>query len=169
MTAFQLSQSLVGTAILFDAASFQFRSRKAILWCFLASSALISAHFFVLGEMIGGVLYSLTFARFLTGYFSQKRHWLILFICLSLIAFCFTYCTPISVLALFGSLASTCAAFQPTDLKLRVYMLTGTLLWLVFNWSIWSPTAVVRQSIFVVSNLLGLWRYYGVKNDGREK
>jgi hypothetical protein len=78
----------------------------------------------------------------------------------SFCTFLFTFESNYSVLALIGSLASTYGAFQREDLRLRKFMFVGTLSWLIFNLITYSPLAVVRQSLFALSNLVGFWRFY---------
>ncbi len=160
MTNFAISQSLVAAAIAFDLASFQFKNREKLLFCFIASSGLLSIHFFVLGQNVGGVLYLLTLLRFLTAYISKSPVWLFVFLAASVGAFLVTYQSMYSVLALSGALASTYGAFQREDLRLRIFMFAGTVSWLAFNLLIFSPVAVMRQSLFALSNLVGLWRFY---------
>ena len=164
MSSFVISQILVAVAIAFDIASFQFKNREKLLACFMASSALLSIHFFVLDQNIGAALYLLTFLRFFTAFFSKSTIWLFVFLPASIAAFLFTYQSAISFLALFGALASTFGAFQRDDLRVRILMLVGTISWLAFNLVIFSPLAVVRQSLFAISNLVGLWRFYGRPN-----
>lgn len=161
MTEFELSQIMVAGAIAFDVASFQFKARKKLLICFLASSGLISAHFFMLGQNVGGFLYLLTLLRFFTAYFSKSTVWIFVFLAASVGAFILNYQSMYSILALIGALASTYGAFQQNDLRIRIFMLVGTLSWLAFNIIVFSPVAVVRQCLFAVSNLVGLVRFYG--------
>lgn len=40
-------------------------------------------------------------------------------------------------------------------------MLIGTSIWLLNNAMIGSPTAVLMELLFIGSNLLGYYRYYG--------
>lgn len=161
MGNFALSQWLVIGVLLFDAASFQFKDRKKLLICLLCSSGLLSAHFFILDQSIGGALYLLTFCRFLAAaYFAKSQAILLIFLLATIGTSFFTYHSLISGFALVGSLSSTYGAFQRSDLRIRLFMLVGTISWLVFNVVIFSPMAVVRQLIFATSNLVGLWRFY---------
>lgn len=146
--------------MVFDIASFQFRTREKLLICFLASSGLISAHFLIQGEVTGGALYALTFLRFLAAYSSKSPYWLTAFLVASIGACVVTYQSVYSLLALAGALASTYGAFQREDLRIRIFMLVGTTFWLVFNLVIFSPVAVARQVMFAVSNIVGLWRFH---------
>lgn len=160
MTNFAISQVLVAAAIAFDIASFQFKAREKLLICFLASSGLISIHFFLLGQSVGGALYLLTFLRFLTAFLSKSWLWLYAFLVASVGAVAITYQSMFAILALCGALASTYGAFQKDDRRIRVFMFIGTVSWLAFNLFIFSPVAVLRQSLFALSNVVGFWRFY---------
>jgi hypothetical protein len=65
ISAFLLSQILIGLAFLFDLASFQFKERKYTLVCFALAAALISAHYFLLEQDTAGFIIALSAARFL--------------------------------------------------------------------------------------------------------
>ena len=49
LSAYTLSQILIGIAFCFDLASFQFREKKRVLLCLCLACLLISAHFWLLG------------------------------------------------------------------------------------------------------------------------
>jgi hypothetical protein len=52
------------------------------------------------------------------------------------------------------------AAFQEDDRRLRQLMIVGTSFWLLHNYLIGSPTAVLMEVLFISSNLAGYYRYY---------
>ena len=50
ISAFAISQILIGIAFLFAVASFQFKAREHILVCFFALTLFIAAHYYFLEE-----------------------------------------------------------------------------------------------------------------------
>lgn len=54
----------------------------------------------------------------------------------------------------------TYASFQGKDFTLRLLMIVGTVCWIVHNLLAFSPLAVVMETVFLISNLVGLWRFY---------
>ena len=50
LSAFVLSQILISIAIVFDLASFQFKSRREIIGCLCFAGILISSHFILLEQ-----------------------------------------------------------------------------------------------------------------------
>ena len=73
-----------------------------------------------------------------------------------------TFSGLLSVLSFSATLFQTTAAFCQSDQRLRQLMIVGTSLWLVHNYLAGSPTAVLMEVLFIGSNLVGYYRYYGV-------
>lgn len=157
---FWISQVLVGVAFIFDTVSFQLKERRRILVCLIISSILIGAHFFVLGKTTAGVLVFISTARFLTSYFTTNRRFMFLFMALVPVVLVFTYQSPVSLLASLASLFITWGSFHPTDKRLRQSMMVGTTLWLTHNILVKSPVAAMVELFFLISNLVGYYRFY---------
>ena len=59
-----------------------------------------------------------------------------------------------------SALIQTIASFQNRDLHLRLCMVMGTSFWITHNIFASSPVAIIMESLFLSSNLLGLYRFY---------
>lgn len=160
INSFLLSQILIGIAFLTDFASFQFKDRKIIVLFLCISAALISAHYFLLEKNTAGVLMIMSVIRFLTSYFSTRKIFMFSIIGISFLAFIFTYSTPPSILILISVLFFTIGAFQKKDKKLRPLLMCGTCLMITYDAIIFSPMAILLESSFLVSNLVGYYRFY---------
>ena len=160
MTPFILSQILVGIAFFSDFCSFQFKKREHVLVFFIISSILISAHFFILEVYTAGFLAIISTIRFVTFYFSTHKNFLYLFVLLTIVIFMLSYENYISVISFLGTLLVTIAVFQKNDKILRLIMMSGTSCWILHNVLIFSPVAVVLEASFLVSNLIGYYRFY---------
>lgn len=158
--SFLLSQILVGIAFFTDFASFQFKDRKKILLLLCTSAALISAHYFLLEKNTAGVLMIMSVIRFITSYFSTRKIFMFSIIGISFLAFIFTYSSPPAILILISVLFFTIGAFQKTDKKLRPLLMLGTCLMITYNVIIFSPMAIFLESSFLISNILGYYRFY---------
>ncbi len=66
----------------------------------------------------------------------------------------------LDLLSLAGSLLQTRAAFCRNDKRLRELMFVGSGCWLLNNILLGSPMAVLMESVFIGSNLLGYYRFY---------
>lgn len=160
MSAFMLSQVLVGFAIVFDLMSFQFKDRKKIVGCLFCAGVLISSHFILLEQWTAASLMLIATIRYLTSIFSTSPKLMTLFCGTSAIATVVTFSGITSVLSCLGSMFQTVAAFNKDDKKLRELMLIGTSFWLIHNYVVGSPTAVLMEVLFISSNLIGYYRHY---------
>ncbi len=158
--AFLISQLLIGIAFITDFLSFQFKDRKKILFLLCISVTLISSHYFLLGKTTAGVLTLISLLRCSIAYFSTKKIWMFLLFGLSILGFSLTYTEPISFVIFFGLILITIGAFQKKDKNLRTIIMSGTVLMIIYNVLIFSPIAVALESSFLISNLIGYYRFY---------
>lgn len=164
MSLFFISQALVIIAIAFDLMSFQFRERKRIVVCLFCATVLIAGHFVLLEHWTAASLMLIASIRYLTSVFSTSSKLKYFFCTASLIATLFTFSGLLSVLSCLASLLQTVAAFNKDDKRLRVMMVVGTSVWLLHNYLVGSPTAVLMSILFMSSNLIGYYRYYYKKD-----
>ncbi|QMW13859.1 MULTISPECIES: YgjV family protein [Pseudoalteromonas] len=157
---FILSQCLVAIATLLDLASFQFKQRQFILACLFSSVLLTSVHFLLLDNLSAASLMLIAAVRYVYCIFARKTRMMVVFMLLSITAVSLTWYNWVSVIALAATLIQTYASFQSKDLSLRLMMVVGTLCWITHNALLFSPVAVVMETVFLLSNLVGIWRYY---------
>tara|TARA_B100000700_G_C15026980_1_gene848675 strand:+ start:896 stop:1438 length:543 start_codon:yes stop_codon:yes gene_type:complete len=157
---FILSQCLVAIATLLDLASFQFRQRHVILACLFSSVLLTSVHFLLLDNLSAASLMLIAAVRYAYCIFARKTWVMVTFMLVSISAVSLTWYNWVSFIALVATLIQTYASFQGKDLSLRLMMVIGTLCWITHNAIMFSPVAVVMETVFLLSNLLGIWRYY---------
>ncbi|CAH9058487.1 hypothetical protein PSECIP111951_01886 [Pseudoalteromonas holothuriae] len=160
MTPFFLSQILVAIAIGFDLMSFQFKDRQKIVTCLFFAGTLISSHFILLEQWTAASLMVIATIRYLVSVFSTSSKLKYLFCTASVISTAVTYSGLVSVVSCFASIFQTVAAFNNDDRRLREFMIVGTALWLLHNYLIGSPTAVIMEILFIGSNLVGYYRHY---------
>jgi ASC-1-like (ASCH) protein len=159
-TPFLISQILIGIALVFDLASFQFKNRKRILICFAVAASLISTHFFLLGENTAGSVVALSAVRFVVSIFTTDKRLLWLFLGLILAAGVITFDGVEDVLSVSAMLLSTFSAFSAQDKRLRLFMMVASTLMITHNILIFTPAGIVLESFFLASNLFAYYRYY---------
>ena len=157
---FILSQCLVAIATLLDLASFQFKQRQAILACLFSSVLLTSVHFMLLDNFSAACLMLIAALRYGYCIFARKTWVMIAFMLLSISAVLLTWQSWVSFIALSATLLQTYASFQGKDFTLRILMIVGTIGWIAHNTLVFSPLAVFMETVFLISNLVGLWRFY---------
>ncbi|MDC5807814.1 YgjV family protein [Vibrio europaeus] len=160
MDVFFLSQVLVAIAICFDLMSFQFKDRKKIVACLFCAGVLISTHFALLSEWTAASLLGVATLRYLVSIFSTSSILKYVFCSASVLVTGATFTGLTSIIGCMGSVLQTLAAFQENDRRLRELMIIGTALWLLHNYLVGSPTAVLMEVLFISSNLFGYYRYY---------
>lgn len=157
---FLISQILVGIAFFFDLLSFQFKNRTKILICFCVSSTLLACHFALLSHWTACVVGIVSVIRFVVSYFTASKRVMLLIMALSILVSWVTYSGVLTVLACVGTLIYTYAVFNSDDKSLRIFMMLGTAYWIVHNIIAQSPSAVALDSFFLISNMVGYYRYY---------
>ncbi|BDY04775.1 YgjV family protein [Ferrimonas sp. YFM] len=169
MSPFLISQALVAVAILLDLSSFQFRQRRRILQCLCLSTLLTSVHFGLLEQWTGAGLMLLASARFAVSLFSTAKGWQGVFVVAGVGVTLLTWAGLPSLLSGIGSTIQTLAAFRRCDRQLRLTMLVGISFWLAHNIVIGSPMAIALESLFILSNLVGYQRHYGLPGFGSKQ
>ncbi|QQX79410.1 YgjV family protein [Shewanella sp. KX20019] len=162
MSAFMLSQCLISIAIVFDILSFQFKQKQKIVACLCVSGVLISSHFALLEQWTATALMLLATMRYYVSIFSHSKRLMCIFLSLNTLVLAYTFSGVLSLLSFTGSSVQTMAAFCHSDLRLRQLMLIGTSIWLINNALLGSPAAVVMELLFISSNLIAYYRYYGL-------
>lgn len=159
MSPFLISQLLATATLITGMAAFQLRNRKHILrgWSLAASFAAV--HFFILGSNEAGILITITAVRFLVSSFTTDRRLMYLFMALAVFGFAWTYESPVSWLAFVSTLAGTWGSFHGSAKAVRLTMMLAEVLWAIHNLIIWSPVAVIMETLFFGSNLIGLLRH----------
>ncbi|MFT4311477.1 MAG: YgjV family protein [Candidatus Woesearchaeota archaeon] len=159
-TFFLVSQILVFIAIITDALSFQFKSKNVVLFFLATSALLISLHYFFLLEIVAGIIFLISFVAYVVATKSSSRNWIYFFILLVIIPFYFLYSSWTDIVVFIGTCIAIIARFQKKDKRLREFMMIATSIIIFYNFLIFSPGGILITSIFLISNLVGYYRYY---------
>ena len=160
LSAFVLSQILIGVAFLFDLASFQFKNRKTTLLLFTCAASLISAHFFLLGATTAGFLVAVSATRFFVSIFTTHRFLKYFFLVLIIGLGAYTFDGYEDIFSILAVVLGTFAAFQNNERTLRHFMMLGTISIIVHNLIIWTPAGILLEAFFLGSNLVSYYRFY---------
>ncbi|MCE9678127.1 YgjV family protein [Shewanella sp. AS1] len=163
MSAFLLSQLLIAIAIVLDLISFQFKQKRFIVTCLALSCMLSGAHFALLEQWTAAALMWLACVRYFVTIFSHARSLLALFLTLNCVMTYFTFAGILSLVSFAGSSMQTIATFSKSDRHLRLLMIVGTSIWLLNNLLVGSPMAALMEFAFLCSNIIGYYRYYGIR------
>jgi hypothetical protein len=128
--------------------------------CLSFAGILISSHFILLEQWTAACLMGIATLRYITSIFLTAPMLKYFFCSASIVATILTYSGLVSVLSCLGSIFQTVAAFNKDDKCLRELMIIGTSFWLIHNYLVGSPTAVIMEIMFIASNLIGYYRYH---------
>ena len=159
MNPFYISQLLAFAAFLSGMAAFQVKQRHHILTGWFISASLNAAHFFVIGAHEAGVLVSITAIRFLLSSRTDSKYLMAIFLCLTGLGFIAAYESAVSLIALGASFTGTVGSFQKDTRFVRGSMIIASSLWATHNGLIGSPIAMIMEIAFIVSNLVGFYRF----------
>lgn len=160
LTPFLLSQILVFFALLADIASFQCKERKNILLFFTISATLLACHYFLLDRYTAFLLVFMSAIRYAIAYFSTRKEWMYLFIAISTVATIILYKDFLDIIMYIANVIGSIVAFQKSDKSLRLLAMSWTSLVIVYNILVKTPMGVLIETIFLLSNFVGYYRYY---------
>lgn len=161
MTPFAWSQLLAAVGAVFGIVSFQLRERRSVLLCLIALSCFNASHFLVLGRTTPAILLFLTVTQFITALISRHRAFVAIYLVAAAITIGLSYNGIPSWLAFGAFTCGTIGSFQHSDRVLRMCFCAGNLFWIVHNVLVGSPVAILIETAFLTSNLVGYWRLYG--------
>ncbi len=164
MDAFLVSQVLAGLALISDSISFQCKRREYILACLVVSSALLGVHFYLLEVYTAAAIGVISVARFLLSIFYIRRWLMWLFLLATLLIAVVTYNGILTILSATATSCFTIGAFQNNDKLLRILSICAVCLWIVHNALAGSFMGVLLECVFLISCLIGYYRFYIKRN-----
>lgn len=159
-TFFILSQIFALFVIVFDVLSFQFKDRKKVIVCFAFAATFNAIHFLLLAKILTAVLVSFSILRFIVSYFTTDKKFMYLFLFLNTITSILLFSEIFDVVIFIGLSLIIIGVFQKNDKNMRLIMMAGTSFVIFYNILIFTPVGILVESIFLVSNIVGFYRYY---------
>ena len=155
-----IAQSFALAAMIVSVVSQQFKDRRWLLIFFIIGNLLNSVHFLLLAAITGFVLAIIGAVRFAVSIFSTNKLWLGFFLLINTVALPFIFeGILLSGTAYIAATAIIVSTFLKSDHWMRVCIIVGALGWLVYGVMIGSIIAMVSNGIFLVSSILGWYRY----------
>lgn len=157
---FILSQVFAWAALILSVASFQFKNRKYILLCLIISALCIALQYFFLERYVWAALVWVWFCRYLCSYYYPKK-FLIPFFISAFWALTYIFWKDVfDLLPFLAASTNTLGAFQKNDKYLRIFMLFGSPLLIIYYFLIGSPVWLLLEAMFLWSNIVWYYRYY---------
>ncbi len=160
LNAFWISQILIGLAFISDAFSWQFKKREVVLFIIAISCILIGTHYLLLEEYTGAIIDYLAALRCFISIFSTKKYWMWIFLFLLFVSTYFSYKNTNDLFVFIAHIFFNIATFQDKDKQLRELIMAGMPFLIIYNILIFSPAAIALECFFLLSNMIGYWRFY---------
>jgi len=171
---FLLAQIFWAIGLILELITFQFKNRKTILVLLMFWTVFWAIHFYFLNELVSAWILVWSALRLLVAflldkdwkYFTLSKYFF--FISLFLITI-FLYKSYIDFIVLFAWLTAVISSFQKKDKLLRIWAMVSTFAWLVISILVWTPISIVASTTFLISNIIGYWRFYWNKKSHGKK
>ena len=125
------------------------------------STLLVGTHFFLLGQEAAAIVVFSSTVRFFVSIWYVRPYLWVVFSLLGCVPLIWFHSSADIFIAAVNVLFSY-ATFQPTDKLLRLWMAPSIILLIGFNIHVGSPMAVLLETVFLTSNVVGYIRYYGL-------
>jgi hypothetical protein len=155
---------LIGVlALLANLSLFQINTRKNMLLLGLATCLLWAMHFYFLGAMTGFAMNLIAAGRFLAYYKTKpakQNRWLMwLFIGITALATTLTWKGAISLLPFIGTACMVIAFWQTNTKHIRRLALASSPPWIIYGVIVGSYPVIAAETLLMVSNLIGQYRF----------
>jgi len=158
--AYLFAQVFALAAMLVSIASQQYKKRKSILIFFIIANLLNTVHFLLLGAVTGVALSIIGAVRFAVSIFSIKKLWLVFFLLVNTVALYFVFeGFALSGVSYFAATFIIISTFLKSDHWMRVCIILGASGWLIYGILIGSIVAILSNSFFLISSIIGWYRY----------
>ena len=157
---FIISQVFALIALILSVLSFQFKDRKYILFCLIISALCIALQYVFLERYVWAALVAIGFIRYLVSYYYPKPFLIPFFVFGFWILTWVFWKDYYDILPFLSASTNTIGAFQKNDKYLRIIMLFGSPLLILYYFLIVSPVWILLELMFLGSNLIGYYRYY---------
>jgi len=156
---FILSQIFAFFAIISNFIVFQFKKRDYILISLGVTAFFLAIHYTLLFKFAAALLFLIAMFRSLLFLFTTHKKYLIIILTINTLVFILLFDGWILLFQYFGLSFLTIGSFQKDNKKLRIYMMFGILLILIYNILIFTPFGILKESIFLISGIIGYYRF----------
>ena len=160
---FIASQIFVGIALILSVLSFQFKERRTIILLLIFSAICIALQYIFLERYVGAALVTVGFLRYLCSYYYPKDFLIPVFIIAFALLTAIFWRDMYDILPFLSASINTLGAFQNDDKRLRIIMLFGSPLLILYYLLIGSPIWIILEWMFLASNLVWYYRFYHQK------
>lgn len=175
ITLFYLfSQLFALAATLFSLYAFQRRRKVQILNYTVIAAACSVMHYVFLGAWAGAGSKGISMVRNALAARDARMHKVskiapLIFVVLYIVVGFFSYESPASLLPIVGSCVYTVGIYFGDATRLRYVVMLASAIWLVYNILVFSIVGIAAESIFILNDLIAIYRYRQRKKHPKSK
>lgn len=160
VSAFVLSQILVGGALLLNLFSFQFKRRLIVIGLLALSTALVASQLYFLGQTTAALLVLYAVLYFLVSLKTTDRRLMVLFMLGAVAIFATHYSSWLDWFMLVSGFLTLLSLYNPNQKRMREFQFAGTSVRIVYYSILFSPVGILLEVTLLISNATGYWRFY---------
>ena len=161
--------------IILNVISMQLKKKKNIVFVLLLINLLAAINLMMLGSYTGSIICFFAVIQIIINNIFERKDKEIpkvilgIYIIISIICGVITYKTIFDVLPIISSILFTITIIQKKEKNIRRIHLINMSLWVVYDFISAAYTNVISDSITLVSDLVGIYRFDIRKNDNNKK
>lgn len=161
--------------IILNVISMQLKNKKNIVFVLLIINLLAAINLMMLGSYTGSIICFFAVIQIIINNIFERKDKEIpkvilgIYIIISIICGVITYKTIFDVLPIISSILFTITIIQKKEKNIRRIHLINMSLWVVYDFISAAYTNVISDSITLVSDLVGIYRFDIRKNDNNKK
>ena len=157
---FLASQLFAILALISWLISFQCKARKFIILFFIITAFCILLQFLLLERYVWATIVWVGMIRYFTAYYYPKPFLIPIFILIFAVLTIIFWKDAYDILAFLAASLNTLWSFQKNEKYLRYFFMTSWPCLIGYNYFIGSPMWMLLESVFLLSNIVGYYRYY---------
>ena len=168
-----ISQFFALVALLCNLYAVQRRKKVQLLRLDTAAAICSTLHYLFLGAWSGVAAKSVSTVRNFIAFYEARCHKTskllpIIFVSFYVVIGMISFNSPFSLLPIIASSSYTIAIYISDISKIRYVALFATTLWLIYNIYVFSIVGIASDSIFIVNDLVAIYRYSKLKKHHRK-
>lgn len=161
--------------IILNVISMQLKNKKNIVFVLLIINLLAAINLMMLGSYTGSIICFFAAVQVIINSFFERKNKEIskvilgFYVIISITCGVITYKTMFDILPIISSILFTITIIQKKEKNIRRIHLINMSLWVVYDFISAAYTNVISDSITLVSDLVGIYRFDIRKNDNNKK
>lgn len=160
VSAFVISQILVGGALVLNLLSFQFKKRVVVIGLLAISTTLVAGQLYFLEQTTAALLVLYAVLYFLVSLKTTDRRVMTFFMLGAVAIFVTRYSSWLDWFMLVSSFLTLLSLYNPNQKLMREFQFAGTSVRIAYYGILFSPVGILLELALLISNATSYWRFY---------